>query len=275
LLRKDAEERTVVKRLDSWTDHTFMSEPTDHAAALTDLPSDISLLSGIIQGLLVHSDWLTAYGLGNGQLHADSRRTLPVTDRLADVLERDARPLQITRSPDKRAVGTCRDFALMLCSVLRSKRVPSRLRCGFAAYFSGGWEDHWVCEYWDGAARRWRLSDPQLDVVLRERLGIKFESTDVPRQSFVTAGKAWQDCRAGRSEPARFGHGEAAGLWFIMVNVVRDHYALNGREISEWDAWREASSEMQAVREHDVALLDDLAATPERELIEVVPPWRT
>jgi hypothetical protein len=38
------------------------------------------------------------------------------------------------------------------------------------AYFGGGWDDHWVCEYWDRQAQRWHLSDPQIDQVLKARL---------------------------------------------------------------------------------------------------------
>jgi hypothetical protein len=33
------------------------------AVVIADLPSDIAILNGIVQGVLVHSDWLTAYGL--------------------------------------------------------------------------------------------------------------------------------------------------------------------------------------------------------------------
>ena len=38
--------------------------------------------------------------------------------------------------------------------------------------------------------------------------------------------------RQGAEDPDRFGHGDVKGLWFIRVNVVRDAYAVNGREAS-------------------------------------------
>jgi hypothetical protein len=162
---------------------------------------------------------------------------------------------------------------LMACSFLRSKGVPSRIRCGFASYFGDGWEDHWVCEFWDGAAQAWRLSDPQLDEVLRPRLRIEFDPANVPRTSFLTAGEAWMESRAGRSDPRRFGHGEATGFWFLKVNVVRDHYALNGRETSAWDEWRTAPSASRLAKDRDIAVLDCLAAKPEIALTEVRPDW--
>ena len=258
-----------------WTAHTPMSDPADHAPSLAGLPADIGVLHRIIQGVLVHSDWLAEYGLGENALHASSRRTLPVARRLTDIFERDARPLHVPRPPDRRAIGTCRDFALMLCSMLRGKGVPSRVRCGFAAYFHAGWEDHWVCEHWDGSARAWRLSDPQLDGIQREKCRVGFDPADVPRQSFVTADKAWLDCRAGRSDPSRFGHGETTGSWVLKVNLIRDHYVINNRETSAWDTWRAAPSSMRIVNDHDAAMLDELAAFPERALVEINPDWMT
>ena len=81
------------------------------------------------------------------------------------------------------------------------------------------------------------------------------------------------ECRAGQFDPRRFGHGEATGLWFLKVNVVRDHYALNGRETSAWDDWRATSPAGRLVKDRDIALLDCLAAQPEIALTEVRPDW--
>ncbi|WP_428484073.1 transglutaminase domain-containing protein [Rhodopila sp.] len=263
----------VTSGVDRWTDHTPMSDPGSHTPALAGFPANIDVLHQVIQGVLVHSDWLAEYGLDEKLLHAGSRQTLPVARRLTDIFERDARHLHIPRSPDRRAIGTCRDFALLLCAMLRGKGVSARMRCGFASYFREGWEDHWVCEYWDKSARAWRLSDPQLDPIQREKCRIEFDPTDVPRQSFVTADKAWLDCRAGRSNPSRFGHGQTTGLWFLKVNLIRDHYVINNQETSPWDTWRAAPSSMRAVGDHDAAMLDALAAMPERPLVEIKPDW--
>jgi hypothetical protein len=264
-----------MKDLERWIGHSLMSDPAGHAAAIADLSSDIGILNEIIQGVLIHVAWLTEYGLDGTQLHAASLTTLPIADRLDDILNKDARHLHIRRPPDRRSVGTCRDFALMLCSFLRGKGIPSRVRCGFAAYLGTGWEDHWVCEYWDEQARTWRLSDPQIDGLLKARYRIEFDPKDVPRQSFVTAGQAWLDYRGARSDPSRFGHGEVTGPWFVKVNVLRDHYVLNDRMTSAWDDWRAAPPSKRVIGEHDGALLDDLAAYPGQPLVEAVPDWLT
>ena len=269
----NAKERQGTFGLEKWLDHSRMSDPAVHAASVAELPSGVEALGRIVQGLLIHPDWLGVYRVGAHELRANSRTTLPVADRLADILDIDARPLRVRRSPRLRAAGTCRDFALLMTSFLRCKGVPARLRCGFASYLGPGFEDHWVCEFWDEPTRAWRLSDPQIDEVMRAKLDIEFDPANVPRAWFLTAGEAWLDCRAGRYDPQSFGHGKARGIWFLRVNVLRDHFALNDVETSAWDDWRAAPEAKRVVGDEEKILLDRLAARPEAELTELRPEW--
>jgi hypothetical protein len=256
-----------------WICHGGMTDPGRHRGGIAGLPSAVGQLNGVIQGLLVHSDWLASYGLDESHRVGDPRKTLSVADRLDDILARDGSPFGAARPPDRRGMGTCRDFALLLCSLLRCRGVPARVRCGFAAYFGDAWEDHWVCEYWNQRDAAWHLGDAQIDSMLKERCGISFDPADVPRGSFVTAGQAWLDCIEGRADADRFGHSNVQGLWFVAVNVWRDHYVLNGRATSAWDRWREAPLPDRVVRKGDVALLNRLALCPGQAIVEAVPDW--
>lgn len=83
-----------------------------------------------------------------------------------------------------------------------------RVRCGFGT----GWEDHWICEYWDITAGTWRIGDSQIDDMLRRRNRIEFDPADVPRQFFLTAGEAWLKCRHAEADPDAFGHGDVKGV---------------------------------------------------------------
>jgi hypothetical protein len=262
-----------MENLERWISHDAMSDIGRYAAAVAELPSRASALNGIVQGVLIHTDWLSAYGVHESQFERASRETLPVADRLALILDRDAHPLAVRRSPALRTVGTCRDFALMLCAFLRSKGIAARVRCGFADYFRDGWEDHWVCEYWDRETQDWRLSDAQLDEVLKEKCKIAFDPSDTPRHRFMTAGQAWTACRAVACDPERFGHGEVKGLWFVKVNVMRDHCAINNRVISAWDAWRAVPCSKRVVSDQDRALLDGIAVDPEQPVIDAGADW--
>ena len=133
--------------------------------------------------------------------------------------------------------------------------------------------DHWVCEYWDAKTKTWRLSDAQIDQMLRQRNRIEFDPADVPRGLFVSAGEAWLKCRRAEADPCAFGHGEVTGMWFVKVNVLRDHYVMNGRETSKWDRWREAPLLKRSISESELELLDDLAERPEQQLTEILPDW--
>jgi len=257
-----------------WCRHSPMSDP-GHGAALYDLlPNDKAALCRAVQGLLLHADWTSAYGLPDSHFDADARTTLPLKERLARIVDSDPRPLAVARTVRERAPGTCRDYALMLCSILRHRRIPARVRCGFAAYFRNGpWEDHWLCELWQASDGRWRRMDAQLDEVHRKHLGIDFDITDVPADQFITAGEAWRRCRKGAIDDSHFGHGDAKGLWFVRVNVMRDHYSLNQSELSPWDSWRQATEKHRVVSKDDQRAVDPLAAEPDAAKVEIAPPW--
>ena len=267
-----AHDRDRMTNLARWLIQSPMSDPAEYAATLAKLPDGIAEMSRIIQGVLVHSDWLPAYGLDHAG-PAVSRETLAVADRLRRIFAIDPRPLDLPRPPVKRSPATCRDFALLLCSFLRAKNIPARLRCGFAAYLGGAWEDHWLCEYSNAPGEAWRLADPQIDDVLKALLPIEFTPPDVPGDMFLTAGQAWLGCRAGALDPDRFGHGATTGWRFIAVNVARDHYALNDRETSPWDDWRSAPATAPELTEDEGVWLDAVAASPEQGHVAMAPYW--
>ena len=258
-----------------WLAHTSMTEPATLAPLIKNLAPDVEVLNRVVQGLLVHCAWLGSYGADLSAFGPMSRTTLPVSERLTTLVERDGRGLDEARAPTQRSVGTCRDFALTLCGFLRATGTPARIRCGFASYFAEGWEDHWVCEYWHSRKGRWCLSDAQLDEVTRLACKVTFNSADVPRDLFLTAGKAWLRCRAGQWDPATFGHEDTKGLWFLMVNVIRDSKAMNNQETSAWDRWREASLDFRTVPADELLTLDRLARNPEEDTGHRMPPWLT
>jgi hypothetical protein len=257
-----------------WLRQTPMTDPGREAVMLDRLPQDIGALCRMVQGVLIHLEWTAAYGLSPSDLARPSRETLPLSDRLRQLAHAVPQPLTVQRLPKARSPGTCRDYALMLCGLLRHQGVPARVRCGFAAYFREAcWEDHWICEYWREAERRWCAVDAQLDGVLTKHLGIAFDPTDLPCDMFISAGEAWRRCRGGQDDANNFGHGTARGMWFIRVNVIRDHLVLNGSEVSTWDSWRAAAAEHQLLSEDEQQVADAIAADPARATRTIAPPW--
>ena len=227
--------------MEAFAEHGTMTSPGKHAHAIDALPSDISSLLNSVRGLFVHSDFLDIYGLVESEHFSHSRETLPLEKRLDQVFQRSSQPLTIARPVNCREVGTCRDYAVMACGMLRQKSVPARVRCGFGRYFSPGrFEDHWICEYWRANEKRWARADAQLDARHCDHLGITFDTSDIPDGEFVTANEAWDLIRNQSVAPELFGHGDAVGAWFVWVNLARDYLSLRGQETSPWDEWRTA-----------------------------------
>jgi hypothetical protein len=244
---------------------TPYSDPGD--LDVTGLPRDPRRLAALVRGLILHrlEGERLGYDIPEQRLHDDAESRY-VTEILRILRERKDAPLTEERSYDERFVGTCRDYALLLCSLLRSTGTPARVRGGYATYFVDGFhDDHWVTEYRlpDGSLR---LADPQ---VLHPVYDVPFDPLDVPRDRFLVAGQAWRACRAGTADPETFGVWvvpELRGLELVLHSVVLDLAAVSGTEPLPWDGWGLSPLERrEPLMRDDLALIDAVAAarTPE------------
>jgi hypothetical protein len=248
-----------------------MSTPGRHADLLAALPVDLGELVRAIQHLVIYD--VVAPDFYGFTIPEERQKEIHIRSvaRLLDrMLELDERPLSMSRSVDKRVVGRCHHFMLLLVATLRSRQIPARARCGFGAYFNAPlFEDHWVCEYWNAREARWVLVDAQFDEVWRRKLEIDHDILDVPRDQFLTAAHAWQKCRSGEADATKFGisFADLHGLWYVAGNLVRDVAALNRVETLPWDVWGAQPPVGQKLSVDQLAYFDRLAALttePER-----------
>lgn len=245
--------------LQHYARHDPLTNPADLAPLYAALPVGAPALCDVMSGLIVHTSWADKYGIPPGT--PLPRETKPVAERLAEINQLFAGPLMVQRAPTQRPFGTCRDFALLMCSALRHRAIPARVRCGFATYFAGRrYADHWICEYWIAEQERWAAADAQIDALQREHLAIGFDTADLPTGAFLSAPSAWMLARSGDAAADDFGHGDANGLWFLSVNLHRDLLALANRHMSAWDSWRSADEESRRLTDVDLAACDRLAA---------------
>nr|WP_042196164.1 transglutaminase domain-containing protein [Kibdelosporangium sp. MJ126-NF4]CEL22441.1 Transglutaminase-like enzyme [Kibdelosporangium sp. MJ126-NF4]CTQ89296.1 Transglutaminase-like enzyme [Kibdelosporangium sp. MJ126-NF4] len=239
----------------------MLTSPGRHSGLFESLPPDIAGLTRVGHGLLIHEYLTHFYDVELSDEDREPVHLRAVEQLLTAITERDGRPLDVPRAPGERTAANCRHFTVLLVSILQARGVRARARCGFGAYFNEGMhEDHWVCEYWDGA--RWVLVDSQIDEVQHARFPIDFDLTDVPRDRFLTAGAAWQLCRAGKADPDTFGLSmfNETGYWWIAANMVRDAAALVGVPLLPWDVWGSMPEPEDTV---DMAFFDRLAALTE------------
>lgn len=245
-----------------YREHSRFSDPGRYRAALDALPEAIPALCEAIQGLLIHVFHAHRYGV---QLEPERLRESCIYD-LPDMLDRlfalEEAPLTQARAPERRLVANCRGYAMLLCSVLRERGTPARLRVGFETYFHRNpprYGDHWVCEYWDAARRRWILVDAQLDPLHRETFGIDFDPCDLPESRFILAGDMWNRCRRGVIDPALCGILNLWGRAYVRGNVVRDVLCLRKIEYFPWDGAPLTLKDEGALTPSDIELLDRLA----------------
>ena len=237
-----------------------MTHPGSYTHLYADLPSDITSLVRIVQGLMIHVFWAERYGLSLPEERKAEVQLRSMERRLARTLELDPRPLTIPRADEQKIVGNCRDFSVTLASMLQSKGIPARPRCGFGAYFlPNHYEDHWVCEYWNESEQRWVLVDSQLDKLQQNVLEIQFDTLDVPREQFIVGGAAWKICRSGQADPDQFGIFDMHGMDFVKGDFLRDVAALNKVELLPWDCWGLIFTNYITLPPDDLSMLDRLA----------------
>jgi hypothetical protein len=233
------------------------------SSLMDQLPSDVPALARVVQGLALHefaSDW---YGVSIPEERRSESHIRSAERMLERILTLDGRPLMVARPPEKRLVGVCHHFMVLLLTMLRAKGIPVRGRRGFGSYFNPGYfEDHVVCEYWSAADGRWILVDPQFDEVWRAKLHIEHDVLDVPRDRFLIAHDAWKQCREDRADPMRFGivKGDLRGLWFVADTLVHDVANLSKMEMLQWDVWGAMPRPGERLDEQQLAFFDRLAA---------------
>ena len=261
------EERTTPSSLAFCAAPAKMTSAGVHAPLFDGLPREVAGLADVAQGLIIHEHIAPAYGVDLSDERRGSVHIRPVERILERLVAEDDRPLTTARSAETRLAGNCRHFTVLLVAMLRAQAVPARARCGFGAYFgTGGFEDHWVAEYWHAAEARWILVDAQIDEVQRGMFPIDFDLMDVPRDRFLIAGDAWALCRAGEADAARFGLSflNEGGLWWIAGNLLRDAAALNNMEMLPWDAWGAMPGPGEVPTDDVLGLLDRLAELTQR-----------
>lgn len=242
---------------------TAMTDVGDHASDVAKIEPAIRSVVAAVQDLLIYdvaAKWL--YDVDLPPERADEvnlRHTYAMLDR---AVELSSVPVHSPRPPAERALGRCRDYAVLTVAILRAHNIAARARCGFATYFvPGGFEDHWVAEYWNDTEQRWIMVDAQLDEAWCNGVGFRDDPFNIRADQFIIAPVAWQRCRNGTMDPNRCGLTaiNEHGLHWVASNTALDFASLNKIEMLPWDVFAEGWEPGQPVPD-DLSHYDEVAA---------------
>jgi excinuclease ABC subunit A len=244
---------------------SVITDPKTYSYLFDNLPHDLPNLVKTVQGLLISLPWEDAYGLDTPRERHNEIYLRTVPEMLRRIIELDSSPLTLERSPHKRKVSLCRDFAVLLVSMLRQRNVPARVRVGFAGYYRAEtprYWDHRIAEYWDEGLNRWVSVDAMTEEPILERLRFKIDPLNIDTNSqFLFAADVWQRCRAGKANPQEFGDSpEDLGFPPIRYALLQDFDYLNKNELIGFDAWHSLINKPEnEVTEEEKAFLDEVA----------------
>jgi hypothetical protein len=247
-----------------YSESSRMTSVGPYTSTVNELANDIAELVRLVQHLVVYDVVAPSfYSFTVPENRQNEVHIRTIEEMLDRIFALDPRPLAVARPVEKRLVGRCHHFVLLLVGILRTKGIPARARCGFGSYFNPpNFEDHWVCEYWNATKARWALVDVQFDGLWRAKLKIDHDILDVPRDRFLVAGEAWTQCRNGQADSAKFGieFVNLRGLWYIAGNLVREVAALNKVEMLPWDVWGAQPRPNETLDDDQLAFFDLVAA---------------
>lgn len=220
--------------------HSEVTDPKKHGSLFDELPSDVSHLCDVAQGLILHyaDEDIFQYKIPKNRFSEMDLRY--VKNMLELILTYDSSALNLTRAAENRIVGVCRDNSVLICSVLRHKKIPSRLRVGFSDYIIPGLYLDGVCvEYWNQDKQKWCFVDTRTAKIHVEKfkINLDFDLHDLPSERFITAAEAWRLCRSKQVNPNRFGSRMHRGLWYVRNRLLQDFALLNKQEVLIWDLW--------------------------------------
>lgn len=220
--------------------HSIFSQPGEYGARYHDLPQSLSSLIASVNNLFFHyaDQLMYAFPILQKQFYELDLRT--IQDRLECLLQKSKISLNCLREHHQKVLGACRDSALLLCSVLRQRGIPARLRAGFNTYYNPQFYlDGFCLQYYDSVLSKWITVDPRTteQVIHFHHLNIDFDLTDLSENHFIPAAKAWQLCRRQQASANQFGYRHFSGLNYIRNKVIQDFLLLNKYELLIWDLW--------------------------------------
>ena len=212
---------------------SLFSDPLAYSQYFNQLPNDISALRSFCANTFSHFNLIPLNKIKN-YYNNISKNKRYLNTHLEYIFSHKESLLQ------EKPVGICRDSALLLCSVLRSRKIPARLRVGFVSYYHEDlWLDGFALEYFDSRSGLWKQVDSGINdiIVSKYKISNHIDFTDLSSNEFITAAKAWQLVRQNELNEDLFRSGKYFGLKIIRNRMIQDLHCLLKIEPLLWDLW--------------------------------------
>lgn len=256
----------MINQINYYKEHSYMTDIKEHQDFIGKLPKDVFELSKLIQNALLHNHVQHLYKVtSNETLTKEELPLRSMNEMIQGFKHRGMLNLHDQRVPDERLLGICRDYSVMLTSLLREIGVAARARCGFASYLEQGkYVDHWVCEYFDESQSKWIKFDAQIDdlqkTMFESAIGKSIDFTHVNDEEFIIAAKAWQMARNNEVDAELFGILDWWGYDYLICNLILDINSLLKVPLEPWDMWEGYKSmPYNQLTKEDKLVLDEVA----------------
>jgi len=202
--------------------YSSLTDPGEYVYLYENLPDSLPELCSLIKSQFIHP---------NAEL-AEYRKQIPeerwnelikyptVKSILEGLLYYDSRGIVNDRKPEDKLVLGCREYAILLASVLKHRDIPARVRTGHAPYLIPGFHaSHTICEVWNEKEKRWMIVDPATGMV------------DFNRDEFDFSYDTWFQLQKKEIDPGIYGNpGQYTGMVSIVGKVCPDLASLLGNE---------------------------------------------
>ena len=213
------------------------------------LPNDIKKLCLLQRNQIIHPFDLqsnminksnSVYGdmrkIDKTRLHFESDLFPTAQSILAELLRRN--PIYSNCRPIEDKIHLCcREQAILLASILKSKGYCARVRSGFAPYIdinkkSSG--DHWITEYYDTNKCKWKLVDADMFFDYNSLIVQGIDLLDIPKDKFIFGAEAYLGLRNKKYENFQMYYASnptTYGLKAAIRALFYDFHCLMNNEI--------------------------------------------
>jgi formylglycine-generating enzyme required for sulfatase activity len=211
--------------LDFYRQYSSFTDPGEYAYLYKNLPDSLPELCSLIKSQFIHP--VAELPIYRDQIPKErwneTVKYTTVKSILKGLVTYDSRGFVKDRKPEDRLVLGCREYAILLASILKYRGIPARVRYGFAPYLIPGFNsNHVICEVQNKNDKHWMLVDVGTNMI------------DFSREKFAFGNDSWLKMQKKEIDPNLYGvpgeYSKNNGLVSIATMVCLDLASVLGNE---------------------------------------------